>query len=63
MYLVPVIGAATAWLLFGEEFDAQKIGGALLILGGLVLARRGSAPAIEYRPRTDIPASPRPVSP
>jgi drug/metabolite transporter (DMT)-like permease len=45
MYLVPVIGAVTAWVVLGETFDAAKIGGAVLIVGGLALARRTSGPS------------------
>ena len=41
-YLVPVIGALTARVLFGEDFDAHKIAGAGLILCGL--APRAGAP-------------------
>jgi len=56
MYLVPVFGALTAALLYGEHFDAAKIGGALLILGGLVLARRGGQLATPARPYASAPA-------
>ena len=56
MYLVPVIGAITAALLYGEHFDAAKIGGALLIVGGLVLARRGSQPTTPARRYSGAPA-------
>ena len=66
MYLVPVIGAVTARVLFGEDFDAHKIAGAVLILGGLTLARRRGEAAgalSECRRRSDIPASARPVAP
>lgn len=39
--LVPVVAIATAWYFRGEEVTAnQKIGG-ILIIGGLVLVRRG----------------------
>jgi drug/metabolite transporter (DMT)-like permease len=53
MYLVPVIGGVTARLLFGEEFDAPKLAGAVLILAGLTECRR----------RSDMGASARPVAP
>jgi drug/metabolite transporter (DMT)-like permease len=44
MYLVPVIGGIGSWLLFGEGFGPLKLGGAALILAGLVLARRPASP-------------------
>ena len=63
MYLVPVIGAVTAYLLFGESFDAAKLGGAALILGGLVLARRSSAaPRHPSDDSSDARAEARPLS-
>ncbi|HET7265193.1 MAG TPA: DMT family transporter [bacterium] len=40
MYLVPVVGGATSWVLFGEGFGPLKVTGALLILAGLSVARR-----------------------
>jgi drug/metabolite transporter (DMT)-like permease len=48
MYLVPVIGGVTSWLVLNESFDWLKIGGALLILGSLFLFRRSArVPAVE----------------
>jgi drug/metabolite transporter (DMT)-like permease len=60
MYLVPVIGAVTAWLVYGEAFDATKLGAAL-ILSGLALTRRasGAAEVSGRRRPSDIPASAR----
>lgn len=43
MYLVPVIGGITSWIVFGEGFGALKLTGAALVLGGLALARRPTA--------------------
>jgi drug/metabolite transporter (DMT)-like permease len=40
MYLVPVIGGLTSWLLLSEGFGILKIAGAVLTLGGLAVARR-----------------------
>jgi drug/metabolite transporter (DMT)-like permease len=40
MYLVPVVGGVTSWLLLGEGFGPLKVGGAGVILAGLALARR-----------------------
>jgi len=40
MYLVPVIGGLTSWLLLAERFGILKIAGAILTLGGLAVARR-----------------------
>ncbi len=39
MYLVPIIGGLTSWVLLGEGFGIQKIVGACLILGSLALVR------------------------
>lgn len=43
MFLVPVAGGVASRLLFGETFHALKLGGALLILAGLAVARRAGA--------------------
>jgi|GEM_PF-5756075 len=43
MYLVPVVGGVTSWLLFGEGFGPLKITGAALVRAGLGVARRRSA--------------------
>lgn len=40
MYLVPIIGGLTSWLLLGEGFGALKVAGASLTLAGLAVARR-----------------------
>lgn len=45
MYLVPVVGGATSWVLFGESFGPLKVTGAALVLAGLAVARRRTAPA------------------
>jgi len=42
MYLVPPVGGLASWTLLGEGFGLLKIAGALLVLAGLVLARRAS---------------------
>jgi drug/metabolite transporter (DMT)-like permease len=52
MFLVPVTGGVASRLLVGETFDGLKIAGALLILGGLALARRAqAAPAASHPTR------------
>jgi len=40
MYLVPVAGGVTSWILFGEGFGVLKVAGAALVLAGLAVARR-----------------------
>jgi drug/metabolite transporter (DMT)-like permease len=40
MYLVPLIGGITSWVLLGENFGWLKILGAGLILSGIILARK-----------------------
>jgi drug/metabolite transporter (DMT)-like permease len=45
MYLVPVVGGITSWILFGEGFGPLKITGAALVLVGLAVARRLATPA------------------
>lgn len=42
IYLVPIVGGITSWLLLDEGFGLQKVAGALLTIGGLVLARRAA---------------------
>jgi drug/metabolite transporter (DMT)-like permease len=42
IYLVPIVGGITSWILLDEDFGIQKIAGALLTIGGLVLARRAA---------------------
>lgn len=54
MYLVPIIGGLTSWLLLGEGFGALKIAGATLTLAGLAMARRATG---------DKPVPPPPVRP
>ncbi len=51
MYLVPIVGGITSWLLLAEDFGPQKILGALLTLAGLVLARRLSSQKPATLPR------------
>ena len=45
LLLQPVVTAAVSWLLFDQALSPPQIGGALLLLAGLALARRGSAAA------------------
>jgi len=40
MYLVPIVGGLTSWLLLGEGFGAVKIAGSAVTLAGLAVARR-----------------------
>lgn len=42
LYLVPVVGGVTSWLLFGEGFGPLKVTGAALVLAGLAVAKRRS---------------------
>jgi drug/metabolite transporter (DMT)-like permease len=50
MYLVPLVGGVTSWLLLGETFGVQKVAGAALVITGLALARRaGPRPAAAPR--------------
>jgi drug/metabolite transporter (DMT)-like permease len=46
IYLVPIVGGVTAWLLLDEGFGLQKGIGALLTIGGLVLARRAAGQTV-----------------
>jgi drug/metabolite transporter (DMT)-like permease len=41
MYLVPIIGGATSWVLLGEEFGFLKIAGTALTILSLVVVRYG----------------------
>ena len=42
IFLTPLVGGATSWLLLDEGFGPLKAGGALLTLAGLALARRAA---------------------
>ena len=42
-YLVPVVTALFAFILFGERLDALSIAGMVICAGGVVLANRGAA--------------------
>jgi drug/metabolite transporter (DMT)-like permease len=42
-YLVPVVTALFAFILFGERLDAISIAGMIVCAGGVVLANRGAA--------------------
>jgi drug/metabolite transporter (DMT)-like permease len=44
-YLVPVVTALFAFILFGERLDALSIFGMVICAGGVVLANRGAAKA------------------
>lgn len=41
----PVVTAAASWVLFAQVLSALQIGGGLLVLAGLAVARRGSSAA------------------
>lgn len=43
LLLQPVVTAVVSWLLFAQALSPLQVGGALLLLAGLALARRGSA--------------------
>jgi drug/metabolite transporter (DMT)-like permease len=47
MYLVPIIGGTTSWILLGESFDLLKIAGAAVTLAGVGFARRPPRPRRE----------------
>jgi drug/metabolite transporter (DMT)-like permease len=55
IYLVPIVGGVTAWLLLDESFGSQKAAGALLTIAGLVLARRAAGRPVA-QPRPDAEA-------
>jgi drug/metabolite transporter (DMT)-like permease len=57
IFLTPIVGGVTSWLLLDEGFGALKIGGALLTLAGLVLARR-AARAATRTPASEIARPP-----
>ena len=42
-YLVPVVTALLAFMLFGEKLDALSIAGMVVCAAGVVLANRGTA--------------------
>ena len=46
-YLVPVVTAFLAYILFGERLDALSILGMVVCAGGVVLVNRGAARPVE----------------
>jgi drug/metabolite transporter (DMT)-like permease len=55
IYLVPIVGGVTSWLLLDEGFGLQKVAGALLTIAGLVLARRAARQhTVRPRPETGV---------
>ncbi len=42
LLLQPVVAAALAWILVGEPVGVWQALGGIIVLGGIVLARRGS---------------------
>jgi drug/metabolite transporter (DMT)-like permease len=46
----PVVTTFLGWVLFGELLSAWQAVGAALVLGGVVLAQRGSAPDVNRTP-------------
>lgn len=42
LLIQPVVAALAAWTLFGEALGALELAGAVLVLSGIVLARRGT---------------------
>jgi drug/metabolite transporter (DMT)-like permease len=55
MYLVPVIGGVTSWILLDESLGLLKITGAALVLAGLAVARRSASPQPAASPRHLVP--------
>lgn len=49
MYLVPVVGGVTSWILFGEGFGPLKIIGAAFVLAGLAVAKRPASAVLPWR--------------
>ena len=48
-YLVPVVTAVLAYILFGERLDAISLFGMVVCAGGVVLVNRGAARPVESR--------------
>ena len=48
-YLVPVVTAVLAYILFGERLDAISLLGMVVCAGGVVLVNRGAARPVESR--------------
>ncbi len=61
MYLVPVIGGITSWLLLGENFGFQKVAGALITLASLALVRKTSNPSPSPVSEPETRPGPEPV--
>ncbi|HVA38401.1 MAG TPA: DMT family transporter [Candidatus Dormibacteraeota bacterium] len=41
LYVVPLVGGVTSWLVLGESFGPEKLIGGAVVLAGVALARRG----------------------
>jgi drug/metabolite transporter (DMT)-like permease len=53
--LVPVVAVIVAWLWLGEQPGPGQLGGAVIIIAGVMLAQRRERPRIAAPPRAPIP--------
>jgi len=51
IYLVPIIGGVTSWVVLGEEFGLLKIAGTVLTIFSLALIRYGVRRRVQQPPR------------
>ena len=52
LLLQPVMAALFAWLLLAEPLSALQVVGGVIVLTGILLARRGSPPEAPKAPQT-----------
>jgi drug/metabolite transporter (DMT)-like permease len=52
LLLQPVMAAIFAWLLLAEPLSALQVVGGVIVLTGILLARRGSPPEAPKAPQT-----------
>jgi drug/metabolite transporter (DMT)-like permease len=63
LYLVPVASGISSFFVLGEGFGPLKLGGAALVLAGLVLARRRPKPPSATEPAPAGRPRPQPIGP
>jgi len=54
MYLVPIVGGATSWVVLGEACGPLQIAGAALTLDGIAVARRAESRRHAAPPAVDV---------
>jgi drug/metabolite transporter (DMT)-like permease len=56
-YLVPILGGVVSFLVLGEQFSPGQLGGAAVVVAGLLVARRGMARRAQVEKATGLSTS------